>query len=83
VTSISHPFQHFKKLRELFHVDEDYSEATNLADKCPEKLKALIDAWFEEAEKTQKVKLGKLTLPGHHVQTAIERPRLGAGVIFL
>ncbi|OQP38634.1 arylsulfatase [Niastella yeongjuensis] len=36
---------------ELYHIDEDYSESTNLADKYPDKLKALIDAWFEEAEK--------------------------------
>jgi arylsulfatase len=36
---------------ELYHVDEDYSESTNLADKHPDKLKALIDIWFEEAEK--------------------------------
>jgi len=36
---------------ELYHVDEDYSESTNVADKYPDKLKALIDAWFEEAEK--------------------------------
>ncbi|SKU82028.1 Possible arylsulfatase AtsA [Mycobacteroides abscessus subsp. bolletii] len=36
---------------ELYHVDEDRSESTNLADQHPEKLKALIDAWFEEADK--------------------------------
>lgn len=36
---------------ELYHVDEDYSESMNLADKHPDKLKALIDAWFEEADK--------------------------------
>ena len=43
---------HFDKDKwELYHVDEDYSESTNLADKYPDKLKALIDAWFGEAEK--------------------------------
>lgn len=36
---------------ELFHVDEDRSESTDLADQHPDKLKALIDAWFEEADK--------------------------------
>jgi len=36
---------------ELYHVDEDYSESTNVADKNPEKLKELVDAWFEEADK--------------------------------
>jgi arylsulfatase len=36
---------------ELYHVDEDRAEANNLADQHPEKLKALIAAWFEEAER--------------------------------
>lgn len=36
---------------ELYHVDEDRSESKNLADQHPEKLQALIKAWFEEAEK--------------------------------
>jgi arylsulfatase A-like enzyme len=36
---------------ELYHVDEDRSESKNLAAQHPEKLKGLIDAWFEEAEK--------------------------------
>lgn len=35
---------------ELYHVDEDRSESTNVADQHPDKLQALIDAWFEEAE---------------------------------
>ena len=35
---------------ELYHVDEDRAESRNLADEHPEKLKELIDAWFEEAE---------------------------------
>jgi arylsulfatase len=36
---------------ELYHVDVDRSESTDLAAKYPEKLKALIKAWFEEAKK--------------------------------
>jgi arylsulfatase len=41
---------HFDKDEwELYHVDEDRSETVNLAKEHPEKLKALIDAWFEEA----------------------------------
>jgi len=35
---------------ELYHVDEDRSESTNLAEQNPDKLQELIDAWFEEAE---------------------------------
>jgi arylsulfatase len=36
---------------ELYHVDADRSESANVAREHPEKLQALIDAWFEEAEK--------------------------------
>ena len=36
---------------ELYHVDEDRAEAHNVAAENPEKLKSLIEAWFEEAEK--------------------------------
>ncbi len=36
---------------ELYHVDTDRAESKNLAKENPEKLKALIKAWFEEAEK--------------------------------
>lgn len=35
---------------ELYNVEEDRSESTNLAAENPEKLQSLIDAWFEEAE---------------------------------
>jgi arylsulfatase A-like enzyme len=36
---------------ELYNVDVDRSESTNLADKYPDKLANLIKVWFEEAEK--------------------------------
>ena len=36
---------------ELYHVDEDRSESRDLAKEKPEKLKELIDAWFDEADK--------------------------------
>jgi arylsulfatase A-like enzyme len=36
---------------QLFHTDEDRSEAHDLAEQEPEKLKQLVDAWFEEAER--------------------------------
>jgi len=42
---------HFDKDQwELYHVDEDRAESKDLAKKYPEKLEALIKAWFEEAE---------------------------------
>ena len=36
---------------ELFHLDEDFSEANNLAATQPERLAALVQLWWEEAEK--------------------------------
>ena len=40
-----------KDVWELYHVDVDRSESRNLAGEQPEKLQALIKAWFEEAER--------------------------------
>jgi arylsulfatase A-like enzyme len=34
---------------ELYHIDQDFSQADDLATKNPEKLKALIDLWWAEA----------------------------------
>ena len=43
---------HFDQDRwELYHVDEDRSESRDLAKDNPEKLKELIQVWFEQAEK--------------------------------
>jgi arylsulfatase A-like enzyme len=43
---------HFDKDEwELYHVDVDRAESKNLAKEHPEKLQALIKAWFEEADK--------------------------------
>ena len=43
---------HFDKDQwQLYHVDEDRAESKDLAKEYPEKLQALIKAWFEEAEK--------------------------------
>jgi arylsulfatase A-like enzyme len=36
---------------ELYHVEEDRAEAKDLAAEHPERVKALVDRWFEEAEK--------------------------------
>ncbi|QRM31291.1 arylsulfatase [Microvirga sp. VF16] len=36
---------------ELYHTDVDRSESTDLSKQHPDKLEALIKAWFEEAEK--------------------------------
>jgi len=43
---------HFDKDEwELYHVDVDRSESTNLAKQHPDKLEKLIKTWFEEADK--------------------------------
>ncbi len=36
---------------ELYHLDEDFSETTDLAAKYPDKLRELVDLWWTEAEK--------------------------------
>jgi arylsulfatase len=36
---------------ELYNVDADRSESTNLAKQYPDKVQALVKAWFEEADK--------------------------------
>lgn len=46
---------------ELYNVAEDRSESKNLAKENPAKLKELIDAWFEEAEKNKVLPLDDRT----------------------
>jgi arylsulfatase len=38
---------------ELYHVDEDRSESKDLAKQHPDKVKALVKIWFDEAEKNK------------------------------
>ncbi|MEO9803134.1 MAG: arylsulfatase [Reichenbachiella sp.] len=40
-----------KDVWELYHIENDFAEINNLADQQPEKLKELINLWFQEAEK--------------------------------
>lgn len=35
---------------ELYHLDEDFSETNDLADKYPERVATLVDVWWREAE---------------------------------
>ncbi len=63
---------HFDKDRwELYHVDADRSESTDLATQHPEKLEALVKAWFEEAEKNMVLPLDDRSAVE---QLTIERP---------
>jgi arylsulfatase len=56
---------------ELYNVDVDRSESTNLADKYPAKLANLIKVWFEEAEKNFVLPLDDRTA---HEILGVERP---------
>ncbi|HMK37914.1 MAG TPA: sulfatase-like hydrolase/transferase, partial [Bacteroidota bacterium] len=55
VSSLHAPFTgkgHFDKDRwELYHVDVDRSESKDLAKENPDKVRSLVKAWFEEADK--------------------------------
>jgi len=56
---------------QLYHVDVDRSESKDLAKEHPDKLKALIKAWFEEADKNQVLPLDDRTAIE---QLGVERP---------
>jgi arylsulfatase len=56
---------------ELYHVDKDRAESRNLAKKRPDKLKALIKAWFKEADKNMVLPLDDRSAVE---QANIERP---------
>lgn len=56
---------HFDQDRwQLFHTDVDRSEAHDLADQYPDKVKELVDLWFEEAKKYNVLPLGDLGILG-------------------
>lgn len=56
---------------ELYHVDEDRSESKNVAADHPEKVRELVDAWFEEAEVNYGLPIDDRTAME---QLTIERP---------
>jgi hypothetical protein len=57
---------------ELYHVDEDRSECRDVSADHPEKLRELIDAWFEEAERNHVLPLDDRSAVE---QLTIERPQ--------
>ena len=52
---------------ELYHLDEDFSEARDLADAEPERLATLIDRWWEAARAHQVLPLDDRILERFHV----------------
>jgi arylsulfatase len=71
---------------ELYHVDVDRAESKDLAKQYPDKLKHLIDVWFEEAEKNLVLPLDDrgaiaiLTTPRPAEEAARERYIYRAGI---
>jgi len=58
----------------LFHIDEDFSESTDVADKYPEKLEELRELWWTQARR-----FGVLPLDGRGVtRQAAPRPQMAA-----
>lgn len=58
---------------ELYHIDQDFSEARNLAHEQPDRLRSMMDKWFEEAEK-----YSVLPLDDREWERAAERIREGS-----
>jgi len=54
---------------QLFHTDEDRSEANDLAEQQPEKVRELVALWFEEAEKNHVLPLNDMVITGKDLQT--------------
>jgi arylsulfatase len=70
---VTDPSKHFDEDRwELYHVDEDFSEAHDLANEYPEKLKELQAVWWAEAGRYD-----VLPLDARSIGRALGRPRLG------
>ena len=51
---------------ELYNLNEDYSQAHNLAAKYPEKLKQLQDLFDSEARRNNRLSLGSISIPPAH-----------------
>jgi arylsulfatase len=51
---------------QLFHVDEDRSEAVDLAEQHPDKVEELAALWLEEAKRNNVLPLNDLSIPEFH-----------------
>ena len=70
---VTDPKRHFDEDRwELYHVAEDFSEAHDLADEYPEKLRELQSVWWAEAGR-----YNVLPLDARSIGRALGRPRIG------
>jgi arylsulfatase A-like enzyme len=57
---------------QLFHTDEDRAEAHDLADRHPEKVKELVDLWFDEARRNNVLPLNDMMVVGQDLQKFLE-----------
>jgi len=73
VTDPSKPFD--EDVWELYHVEKDFSESTDLAAEHPEKLRELQDLWWVEASKNNVLPIDA----GSIGRAAARRPRPSAG----
>jgi arylsulfatase len=71
--NVTDPSKHFDEDRwELYHVEEDFSEAHDLANEYPEKLQELQAVWWAEAGRYD-----VLPLDARSIGRALGRPRIG------
>ena len=54
---------------QLFHTDEDRAESHDLAEQHPEKVKELVDLWFEEAKANNVLPLNDLAVATKDLET--------------
>jgi arylsulfatase A-like enzyme len=57
---------------QLFHTDEDRSEAHDLAGEHPEKVKELVELWFEEAKANNVLPLNDMRVVGKDLEKFLE-----------
>ena len=57
---------------ELYHLDNDFSESSDLADEHPERLRELVDLWWDEARKHNVLPISDI------ITTGFSRPGGGA-----
>jgi arylsulfatase len=67
---------------ELFHADKDRSEAHDLADKYPARLKALVELWMREAKKYNVLPLVDVGIAAMHALEYHAKPAAGGRYVY-
>ncbi len=75
------PFRSFEDdLWELYHVAEDFSEVHDLAAEHPDRLKEMVETWWQEAERHQVLPVTNVPIVGLDTRHARERYELLPGI---